>query len=726
MNILEGIIEELHVVALKKKSNDQFEIINQGCRWFQQLCEGLGHPLDNHQTDLDISNLCSLFPFVENFLIDAGVVWKEAQTSSACSGIWTEVDQLGIEFQLEAKALLIQGQPILLIENKSPNYDQVHSIYQKARDIALLNEKLISELNQRQRQLQNDIERHLLRDKSIQQVAESIQGHTSAVMICQPNGEVEVLNKALVDIYKLDSNIDLQRISLLDQWLEEAERAYPELKRVIESGSYWEGEFESQNSLGSKHWVRLTIGPIRKTDGIISHYVCVANDISELRGTETMNAPGAGYDVTTHLPNRKHFWAHINDLAETELSSDYGIGLLYIDLDYFKRINDDLGHQAGDFLLSSIATRISRCVKYHDFVAHLGGDEFIVVVQYIEQPEQLEIVAERLLAAIHQPMFVNNQSLMMTASIGISSSFESHIDPKELLKQADLAMYAAKELGKGQSRFYDPSMKKHIPHKLQRERELLDALERQEFVLYLQPQISLSGKESLRAEALIRWQHPKHGLLPPADFIAIAEESGLIVPLGNWVIRQACEMGVRLLNDGKQVSIAANISAKQLKHPDFFNKLTASLNETGMPANLLELEITESSFLEDLASVICLIKKIRSLGVTIALDDFGTGFSSLNYLRQLPVDFLKIDRSFIKELHVDHESQAITSSVITLARVLNIDVIAEGVETNEQLEFLKRSEVNFVQGFIFYRPLTFEALQQSYTTIKKLNDENSL
>ena len=613
-----------------------------------------------------------------------------------------------------------------MIENHTPTFYKQKSVYQKARDIALLNEKLISELNLRQRQLQNEIERHILQSNSIQQVADSIQGHTSAVMICQPNGSVEVINKALVDIYQLEGHTDLKRVSLLEQWIQEAERVYPELKRVIEKGAYWEGEFQSNNASGIARWVRLTIGPIKEQDGSVSHYVCVANDITEYRNINAENNAEHGYDFTTHLPNRRHFWRHINNLAESVHSNEYGMALMYIDLDYFKRVNDDLGHQAGDFLLSTIATRISRCVKYHDFVAHLGGDEFVVVMQHIETMDQLQIVADRILVAVRDPLFVNEQSILMSASIGIATHFDGKFDPTDLVRQADLAMYAAKELGKGQARFYESHMERNIPHKLQRERDLVDALEKQEFVLHFQPQISISGKESIRAEALIRWQHPSYGLLSPADFIAIAEESGLIIPIGTWVLKKACQAGVELIKNHQQTYIAVNISAKQLKHPDFYTTLVGSLSESKFPASLLELEITESCFLADMDIVISLLNKIRDLGVTIALDDFGTGFSSLNYLRKLPVDYLKIDRSFIQELQIDHESQAITASVINLAKELNIRIVAEGVETLEQFDFLRRRHVNFVQGFLFYKPLPLSLLKESYKTIKSLNDENKM
>lgn len=723
MAILGDILEELGVVALAYRSDQSFQVLGNQRSWFSHLMAQIEPSVDGIRTILEKDELCLKFPFIENFLVDAEESWNEPAHRSIRSGLWTETTDSGDEYQLEACACWLDGQSLLLIENHSNSFVQHHAVYQKARDIALLNEKLVSELNQRQRDLQNEIEQRILHDASVLGVAESIKGNTSAVMICQADGKVEVMNNALVDIYQVESASDVKRASLLDQWMKEAEEQYPELKRVIEKGSYWEGEFESQGAEGNSHWIRLTIGPVKESSGSVSHYVCVANDISEFRQMDTNL--GGGFDITTRLPNRRHFWQHINRLSEKALPENIGIGLLYIDLDYFKRVNDDLGHQAGDFLLNAIASRISRGVKHSDFVAHLGGDEFVVVTMMIKDSEQLMSVANRLLESIHDPLSVDGQPITMSASIGVSMTFDDLFDSTLLVRQADLAMYAAKELGKGQSLFYESGMDYDIPHKLQREMELLEAVERKEFVLYLQPQISVHADQKLRVEALIRWQHPEKGLLQPVDFIAIAEESGLIIPIGEWVLRSACEMGAELFSQGKKICIAVNISAKQLKHKDFYSSLVASLNDSGYPADLLELEITESCFLDDLDAVISLIQRVRKLGVTISLDDFGTGFSSLNYLRQLPVDFLKIDQSFVQEISIDKQSQAIITFVINLAHELDIEVIAEGVETEEQLQFLVNKKVNFIQGFLFYRPMPLDRLVGNLSKIESLCGENN-
>jgi len=723
MMILGDILEELGVIAFARQEDKSFKLLGNPCAWFMNLLTNEFRQKNSADFSIPDEALCQRFPFIENFLIDAEKTWQTPKHLAARSGIWTEEDASGTECQLEGFAYFLQGQAILLIENHSTTFQEQHAIFQKARDMALLNEKLVSELNQRQRELQSEIEKRILQNASILSVAESVKSHTSAVMICQPNGQVEVMNNALIDIYELDYDLETERTSLLDQWVKEAEEQYPELKQVIEKGSYWEGEFESKGSEGESRWIRLTIGPVREKLGQISHYICVANDISEFKLLDASIGDDEGFDATTHLPNRRHFWRHMQTLSESARIEALGIGLLYIDLDYFKRVNDDLGHQAGDFLLSTIASRISRNVKHNDFVAHLGGDEFSVVINKVENNEQIEAVADRLLMSIQESLSVDGQPINMSASIGIAVNFGQGFDPAQLVKQADLAMYTAKELGKGQAIFYEPDMDITIPRKLRRERELVNALENREFVLYLQPQIGVQANQQLRAEALIRWQHPELGILQPAEFITIAEDSGLIIPIGTWVLKSACLIGADLIKQGKEINISVNISVKQLKHPDFYKVLVESLEESTFPPSLLELEITESCFLEDLNGVINLIEKIRCLGISISLDDFGTGFSSLNYLRQIPVDFLKIDKSFVQELSFDKQRQAIISFVIRLAHELDIKVIAEGVETQDQLSFLNSRQVNFIQGYFFYKPMSVDDLARSLPKIEALNQQ---
>ena len=445
MEILADILEELGVIAFSQKDDLSFQLLGKNTEWFKGLL-----PVDIQDEFLKtgilrLESINQHFPFIDNFLIDAQESWNEPSHSVCRSGIWTEDNNLGEEIQLEAFAYYLQGQSILLIENDSGSFQKQHAIFQKARDMALLNEKLVSELNQRQRELQNEIEKRIKQSSSLMSVAESVKSHNTAVMICQPNGQVEVMNNALVDIYELAGK-DLQKVSLLEQWVTEAEMHYPELKQVIEQGSYWEGEFESQGSEGDAHWIRLTIGPVKGENGLVTHYVCVANDISELKLVDGKLGDEEGYDVTTHLPNRRHFWRHMQMLTEKN-EKHSGLGLLYIDLDYFKRVNDDLGHEAGDFLLTAIASRISRNVKHNDFVAHLGGDEFAVLISNIENKQRLELIAERLLESIQESILVDQQAINMSASIGLALyDSEESLDPAKLVKQADLAMYCCKRV----------------------------------------------------------------------------------------------------------------------------------------------------------------------------------------------------------------------------------------------------------------------------------------
>ncbi|MDX1452012.1 MAG: EAL domain-containing protein [Oleiphilaceae bacterium] len=709
--VLPALLRHLGLLVLSRTPSNAFECLSQVPDWFAEGLDSVTPGLSRASL-IDTQSLGQAFPFIENFLHDAEHVWRDQSTPQAESGLWTEVDPLGKEFQLEARAITLEGQHLLLIENVSHSFQERHTVYQKARDIALLNEKLIAELSFRQRKLQSDIEKHLLQQQPIDDLSDSVDRNPSAVLVCQPDGDVELYNRALVNIYEVDETNNAAGRSILDKWIVEAEQQHPEVSRTLKSGSYWEGEFETSDTKGDKKWIRLCIGPVKNGLGEISHFVCIANDLSDYRRMADDWGSISDYDYNTHLPNRRQFWKHITALLETEKNTDENIALLYVDLDYFKRINDEHGHFAGDFLLGTMASRLSRNIKHGDYIAHLGGDEFVILLRFIQSEDDVISIGERILVTIGEPINLDGTPLRVSASIGVVLSPIVDTDAHSLLKNADLAMYSAKELGRAQVRLYTPELETNMPKRSQREHELLIAIEQQQFVLEYQPQIALCPEHAPRVEALIRWEHPRLGRLAPGEFIGIAEETGSVVPIGDWVLASACAQGKRWADNGHPTHIAVNISVKQLKHPDFLSKLTEILNRTRFSPMLLELEITESSFLEEMEQAIRVLNQARSMGIQVALDDFGSGFSSLNYLKHLPVDFLKIDRSFIHDLPEDIQSRAITTSVIHLAHKLNMKVIAEGVENPQQLDFLKNNAVDFAQGYLFFKPMDSSLLEQ--------------
>lgn len=709
--VLQDLIKQLGIVVFRLADDQTLESVSSYPEWLIHLSKAADSPISVDDTFLSFDQIGHSFPFLSNFLIDAELFWSnEREHDKTDSGVWTEVDALGQEYQLEARALFAENEKILLIENVSQNFEERHLVYQKARDMALLNEKLISELNFRQRKLQSDIERHLSLRNPIDELNRTVESNTSAVLVCLPDGDVELYNKALINIYEIGNDQKIVRASMLDKWIAEAEHNHPEIHRILKSGSYWEGEFETFDADNNQKWIRLSIGPVKNDAGEICHFVCVANDLSDFRKVSDDWGNISDYDFNTHLPNRRQFWKHISQTCESGQKSDEVIALMYVDLDYFKHINDQHGQFAGDFLLGTMASRLSRNIKHGDYIAHLGGDEFVILLRYIKEPEDLVAVGERLLVTVSEPINLDGTPIRVTASIGIATTEISQADPHSLLRNADLAMYSAKELGRGQVRLYTEELERNPPKRSQREHELLVAIEKKQFVLEFQPQVCMQESRGKRVEALVRWQHPEHGLLSPAEFVGIAEESGSIVPIGDWVLMSACISGKLLLDSGDSTCIAVNISAKQLSHPEFYNKLTNVLRKSGFPAKHLEIEITESSFLSDMDKAIDVLHRVRALGIQVALDDFGSGFSSLNYLKRLPVDYIKIDRSFIHDLPDDNESRAITTSVIHLAHQLNMKVIAEGVENKQQLEFLREHDVDFVQGFYYFKPMPLAKL----------------
>jgi diguanylate cyclase (GGDEF)-like protein/PAS domain S-box-containing protein len=446
--------------------------------------------------------------------------------------------------------------------------------------------------------------------------------------------------------------------------------------------------------------------PIHDRRGQVTGAVMVFHDVSVARAMSLKMSHLAQHDNLTDLPNR----ALMNDrLVEAiALSERHGrkLALLFLDLDRFKQINDSLGHVIGDRLLRSVARRLCSSVRSSDTVSRQGGDEFVILLWEVRSAEDAAIAAEHILHALRQPHFVDQHAIFVTASIGIVTYPDDGTDAETLLNNADFAMYHAKDNERDGYQFFNADMCLRAVERQSIEADLRIAIERHEFVLFYQPKIDLLTGAIVGIEALIRWSHIQRGLIPPVQFIAIAEESGLIVPMGRWVLREACRQARAWQLAGlAPVRIAVNISSVELRAPHFALGVSTILTETGLDPHYLELELTETFLMQDSRSTLVVLKELTDIGVMLALDDFGTGYSSLSYLRRFPISTLKIDKSFVNGLTTDVNDASIVTAVIGMGNNLNLRVIAEGVETREQLEFLRKHNCPFGQGYYFSRPL---------------------
>jgi diguanylate cyclase (GGDEF)-like protein/PAS domain S-box-containing protein len=443
-------------------------------------------------------------------------------------------------------------------------------------------------------------------------------------------------------------------------------------------------------------------------------YLALCRDISEKKKTEAKIQHMAFHDALTGLPNRWYLISYMNQFLRNTDSNRKSLSVLLLDLDHFKVINDSLGHQAGDVLLQEVANRLQSMLKKNYTLARIGGDEFILIIPNTYEDEARQISTE-VMKIMELPFQIQKQRINITTSIGISVYPNDGEDINTLIKNADIAMYRSKELGRNCYYQFDSSMIKHAEERMEMEIMLREALERKEFVLHYQPKIDISTGKFTGAEALVRWQKGKNNLVYPNSFIQIAEETGLIVQIGERVLREACLRCKEWHDQGlTDLSISVNISASQFHKQDIEELIANILTETGLPPHALELELTESTVMKSPEEARVVLKNLKALGLKISIDDFGTGFSSLSYLRLFPIDTLKIDKSFIVNLDSDHANAMIAKAVISLAHSLNLQVVAEGVENSEQLEFLNKEKCNFAQGYYVSRPLSWKNINELF------------
>lgn len=532
-----------------------------------------------------------------------------------------------------------------------------------------------------------------------------------AILISDTNENIIRVNQAFCDITGYKSDEVIGQTPRLFKSGKHSSDFYKAIWQTINSKGSWQGEIYNKRKNGELYPTYQVINAIKNNQGEVTHYLFSFTDITEQKRNERNIYEMAFYDPLTGLANRRLLESHIHQALSGLERSRKHCALMFIDLDHFKHLNDSLGHKFGDELLKKVAQRLKQCVRKEDIVARPGGDEFIILIENLslvesEAATQALSVANKIVAKCNIPHTLNKTPYVVTASIGIHIFSYGLHTAVELMKRADLAMYQAKAHGRNSVHFFDPQLEDTVEERREIEHSLRKAITHNQFVLYFQPKVNYL-EELQGYEALIRWNHPEKGLISPLKFIPIAEETGLIIKIGEWVINQACQTLKKWQADPnkQQLILAINVSVKQFRQADFADKLIAKLKLYELDPNLLELEITESMLMDQLDDTIAKMDQLRQFGVRFALDDFGTGYSSLSYLKNLPLGCLKVDQSFVRDMLVDQDDAAIVETIIALAKTLKLQVIAEGVENPEQAAMLNQLGCDLLQGYLYSKPM---------------------
>ncbi len=550
-------------------------------------------------------------------------------------------------------------------------------------------------------------------------LSSAVEQSMSSVVITDLGGHIEYVNPMFTTVTGYSHEEAIGRNPRFLQSGKTPRATYADLWDHLTRGLAWHGELINRNKEGREYIESVSISPIRQSDGKITNYLAIEHDITEKKQAEERIERLAHFDQLTGLPNRSQLIDHFNYARSLAQRNHKRLAVLFLDLDHFKNINDTLGHSIGDQLLMETAKRVKQALRKEDSVSRLGGDEFIFIIPETDE-SGAAIIAGKLIAAVSRPWQYEQHELIATPSIGIALYPNDGEDFETLSRNADIAMYRVKQSGRNNFCFYTSQMQEHAARTLQLSNALRHALERDELHLNYQPQISIQDGRIVGAEALLRWNHPEFGMISPAEFIPIAEDNGLIIPIGEWVLRTAAGQLKAWMDGGMPAMVmAVNMSSVQFHQANIIDAVTRILQETQLPPQLLELELTEAVAMKDPLAVIAVMDQLHELGIRMSIDDFGTGYSSLNYLKKFKVYKLKIDQSFVRDITDDPDDKAIVAAIINMASSLGIQTIAEGVETAGQLAFLRLHGCDEVQGYYFSKPLTAQQFE-AFATKKQM------
>lgn len=534
----------------------------------------------------------------------------------------------------------------------------------------------------------------------------SLLSSPSPIFFTDTNGVVFWVNKAFTKLsgYREDEILN-SKISVLKSGIQDA-AFYENLWSTIKAGKTWRGEIVERHKTGSLFTVEQVIAPVFDANGQISHFVAIQEDVTERKNAEGRIQHLANYDQLTGLPNRRLFREQLNEIIERAKKYNTKVALLFADLTNFNRINDTLGHAAGDKLLKAIADRLARLVSNNDFLARIGGDEFAIVSENIANAEAVAVKARSMIETILAPMQIENVEVNVGACVGIAICPDDEVEPERLVNFTDMALHKAVRSSPNSYFFFSQEMNAETAERLSLEHDLRRALANNEFVLYYQPQLDLKTGKILSFEALIRWINAERGMVSPMKFIPIAEDTGLIIPIGSWVLQEALRQMTQWDAQGlPPFSVAVNLSVVQFQQDDLASGVEEALKRYNMPSNRLELELTESVVMQDAQKAGNVLSRLSNVGIKLAIDDFGTGYSSLSYLKRFAVNRLKIDQSFVRDMTSNSDDAEIAQAIINLGHTLGLEIVSEGVETPEQLNLLKRQGCDVIQGYYVGKPM---------------------